>query len=543
MSRNHTSRPSPNAPSSDVTDSRRLDSAFEGMFLDASDVSGGDFNDDWGVADIEEALALSFVDDARLKDCIAAASASVWGVPLMRPAQLEACYRLLHPHHPNSLVVVHRTGGGKTHILRTLGVMERGIVLIFIPLLTLSADVMHKFQEANTTWGNVGVYHLDELYDANRRAFDSLLRRCSTMKRNTTSTLFMFLSPQFLVHHRNTLDIFLTCATERTLRLIAIDEAHIHVQHGTSFRADIRALRAEFFRKVYGNQPSVKRPRLIALSATFPTSYLRLLSNLLTVDVTPANCILRGSPQDFCQREIDMKLEICAKKAIFVSKGLVIVTSFLEQNPNSSVIIFCNSRQQSLHIASQLEKKLDMKKLAVDVLNINGSLDKTDKFWRIRIFCDNRHSRRGQFRALVTTNASNVGIDKHSISLQVRLEWSRDLLTYFQERGRGSRSQGVLSTCILFADLASYIYLMSQLIVSSQVDEDSAAISEDVEGFNSAISPSRHRPKRQQQDDKNAYALGPTARRSLRQRTTSELQDVIRFFCLNKGCQHARGES
>jgi len=188
------------------------------MFLDASDVAGGDFDDDWGVADTEETLALSFVHDARLKDCIAVASASVWVVPTMRPAQLGACYRLLHPHRPNSFVVVHRTGGGKTHILRTLGVIERGIVLIFIPLLTLSADVMHKFEVANTTWGNVGAYHLDELYDANHRAFESLLRRCSTMKRNTTSTLFMFLSQQFLVHHRNILDIFVTCARERTLR-------------------------------------------------------------------------------------------------------------------------------------------------------------------------------------------------------------------------------------------------------------------------------------------------------------------------------------
>jgi len=86
-------------------------------------------------------------------------------------------------------------GGGETHILRTLGVIERGIVLIFIPLLTLSADVMHKFEVANTTWGNVGAYHLDELYNANRRAFESLLRCCSMMKRNTTLTLFMFLSP------------------------------------------------------------------------------------------------------------------------------------------------------------------------------------------------------------------------------------------------------------------------------------------------------------------------------------------------------------
>ncbi len=75
-----------------------------------------------------------------------------------------------------------------------------------------------------------------------------------------------------------------------------------------------------------------------------------------------------------------MKLEMSAKKAIFISKGLAMVTNFLEQNPDCSVVIFCNSRQQSLHIAGQLEKKLDMKKLAVDVLNINGSLNKTNKF-------------------------------------------------------------------------------------------------------------------------------------------------------------------
>ena len=83
------------------------------MFLDASDVAGGDFDNNWGIANTEEALTLLFVNDARLKACIVAASAFVWGVPTMCPAQLEACYRLLHPHHPNSLVVVHRTGGGE----------------------------------------------------------------------------------------------------------------------------------------------------------------------------------------------------------------------------------------------------------------------------------------------------------------------------------------------------------------------------------------------------------------------------------------------
>ena len=72
----------------------------------------------------------------------------------MRPAQLlEACYQLLHPHRLDCLVVVHRTGGGGTHILRTLGVIERGVTFIFIPLLTLSADVMRKFENADNDVG------------------------------------------------------------------------------------------------------------------------------------------------------------------------------------------------------------------------------------------------------------------------------------------------------------------------------------------------------------------------------------------------------
>ena len=105
---------------------------------------------------------------------------------------------------------------------------------------------MHKFEEYNPTWGNVGVYHLDELYNCNRQLYHSLLSGCSLLGRDTSSTFFILLSPQFLflINHRDALDVFFLCAHERTLtlRVIAMDEAHIHVQHRTSFREDIRAL-------------------------------------------------------------------------------------------------------------------------------------------------------------------------------------------------------------------------------------------------------------------------------------------------------------
>ena len=335
---------SPDAPPARPPDTSKLDSTFDDMLLDRTVDADSDFIDDWGVADTEEALVLSGINETRLKDCIVAALASKWGIPTMRPAQLEACYHLLHPHRPDYLVVVHQTGGGGTHILLTLRVNKQGIILIFIPLLTLSADVMHKFEDANTTWGNISAYHLDELYNSNRSTFTRLMRRCFSIKQSMTSTLFLFLSPQFLVNHCDALDVFVTCAQERTLCVIAMDEAHVHVQHGTSFCNDICALRVEFFRRIYGNQLSDRWPRLIALSATFPTSYLCLLSKLLTVDFNINNCVLRGSEQEFSQREIKMKLEVCGQKSVFVSKGLSMATEFLDQNCNSSVFIFCNSR-------------------------------------------------------------------------------------------------------------------------------------------------------------------------------------------------------
>ncbi len=225
-----------------------------------------------------------------------------------------------------------------------------------------------------------------------------------------------------------------------------------------------------------------------------------------------------------------MKLELYSNKGLFVLKGLSMVTEFLQLNHDSCVVIFCNSRKLSQHFSFHFDKKLDQAKLTIDIININGSLDKIDKFWRIRLFCDNCHSCQGQFRALVTTNASNVGIDKHSIALQVRFEWPRDLLMYFQERGRESRSQGARSTCIVFADFASFIYLMSQLLMTSKQNDGQSSCGNVGEGFNSAISPWKHGTM--QQNAKETYPIGPIGWRNLRKRMKSELNEVLRFFVL-----------
>jgi hypothetical protein len=102
-----------------------------------------------------------------------------------------------------------------------------GIILIFIPLLTLSADVMSKFTCANQKFGAVAVHHLDKLFDANKQVYYNLLERCRGLRRSTTTTVFIFVSPQFLINHPEARKVFIECSHRTTLRVIALDEVHM----------------------------------------------------------------------------------------------------------------------------------------------------------------------------------------------------------------------------------------------------------------------------------------------------------------------------
>ena len=47
------------------------------------------------------------------------------------------------------LVLVHRTNGGKSHIMRMIGLRVAGVVVVIVPLLTLCADQIRKIDEAS----------------------------------------------------------------------------------------------------------------------------------------------------------------------------------------------------------------------------------------------------------------------------------------------------------------------------------------------------------------------------------------------------------
>ena len=77
--------------------------------------------------------------------------------------------------------------GGKSHVIQTIGVVEKGIMIVFVPLLALSVNVMEKFWSVNEHLGTVYVQHFDKLYGNNRETYDAVLKHYHDMKHTTTS--------------------------------------------------------------------------------------------------------------------------------------------------------------------------------------------------------------------------------------------------------------------------------------------------------------------------------------------------------------------
>ena len=138
--------------------------------------------------------------------------------------------------------------------------------------------------------------HLDELKDNNPLKYKWFLRRYEDIEieKDTTSTIFVFLSPQCLVHNSTTRNVMLCAATRHTLHLIVMDEMHLHVQHGKSFREECGELAVVLFKQVF--QPP-KGVRFLSITATLPTEYVPGLSRLTTLEFSQSY-IYRGTAGD-----------------------------------------------------------------------------------------------------------------------------------------------------------------------------------------------------------------------------------------------------
>ena len=233
----------------------------------------------------------------------------------------------------------------------------------------------------------------------------------------SSSSMFIFISPQKLVACGPIRAAILRCHQRKTLRLTVIDEAHLYAMHGRSFRGELRLLNKSFFQVVF-RAGGAYHPLFLLMTATMTRQLLPHLSNLTNVDWSLPQRQLWSSAQDFQRRYITIDLKLVDNMC---ASGASDAIDFLKQDEVGCACVFVNFVGETSKWTEKIESSLDAANIDAHVLAINGQMDKHEKFAFIRLFTGDIEMQGLNCRVVVGTSCVNTGIDQHNVRLVQRV--------------------------------------------------------------------------------------------------------------------------
>ena len=257
------------------------------------DLTGDDDHGDDGGFEDEDSVS----SDAEYVDQLENAARRVFGLQSLRPKQREAVEAILcGDDSDGKLLVVDRTGGGKSLILQLTAVAVARVTVVIVPLLSLTANQTASVSRASSKRMAITAIHLDETSWEDVEG--KVLPKIEAIPKETTSSLFLLCSPQYLATNKLFCDALLACNDRGMLRLVAIDEAHLFAMHGRSFRESIRVIAENFFFPLFASE-RISRPLFLAMTATMTERLLKDFSRLTHVDWSLERHQLWSSPAQF----------------------------------------------------------------------------------------------------------------------------------------------------------------------------------------------------------------------------------------------------
>lgn len=162
-----------------------------------------------------------------------------------------------------SCLVSMTTGGGKSLITQTIAYQKPGLTIVIVPTISLMLDQYYNAKEIikSDVDNEIFYYHSDSSLDE----FYSALK-------NKTARL-LFVSPESLIKNKLLREKIEEANSNHYLKNLVVDEAHIIIEWGSSFRIDFQCLDA--LRRNFINANSELRTFL--LSATYSDETIRQL--------------------------------------------------------------------------------------------------------------------------------------------------------------------------------------------------------------------------------------------------------------------------
>ncbi|MBQ3165683.1 MAG: ATP-dependent DNA helicase RecQ [Lachnospiraceae bacterium] len=328
------------------------------------------------------------------------------------------------------------TGGGKSLITQTVSYQGDGLTLVIVPTISLMMDQYSNAKNIikSNTDEEIFYYHSD----SDLKAFFKALS-------NKTARL-LFVSPESLIKNPQLKAKILEANKEKYLKNLIIDEAHIIIEWGSSFRIDFQCLDA--MRKNFmAENPEL---RTYLLSATYSDDTIRQLKMFYGND----------------DKWIEIRCERLRHETRF---DVVRCDNYGEKTRRLFQAIDLLPRPAIVYVKSPDDAdNLYNRLLERGYKNISTFTGSTDNNKRQRIINSWKNN---EFDLMIATCAFGVGVDKKDVRTVIHTYIPETPNKYYQEAGRGGRDGLPSLSSIIYTndDVDSAFTFVSKVITTEKL--------------------------------------------------------------------------
>lgn len=299
------------------------------------------------------------------------------------------------------------TGGGKSLVTQSVAYSEKkSLTIVVVPTVSLAIDQAKGAAEnIKSSDKNREILAYYAGVENSGQIFEEIKNK---------SAKILFISPEALLKNEQFKNLIQEAAQNHYLKNVVIDEAHIVVSWGDSFRVDYQCLEA-WRKELIKFNPELKT---FLLSATFDSRTIKILKSMFKTG----------------KKWIEIRCDALRKEPRFclISAGNFNdkkkkVLELVNKLPHP-MIIYVNSPDTAEYWKSYLFQ-FGYKNIQTFTGDTpNGVREKLIQGWS-----DN------QFEIMIATSAFGVGVDKPDVRTVLHLYVPEGADTYYQELGRGGR--------------------------------------------------------------------------------------------------------
>ena len=371
---------------------------------------------------------------------------------------------------PEPVLMVQPTGSGKSTIPLTCAVVPGGVTFVIENTLALASDQASKVASlVNPGIKVVKSYQLDKFKTNNelQRLCDGILAHLS---KNPSTSFVCYSSPKTLVN-ATTVSFVDQLVKERRLNLFCIDEIHLFIEFGISFRQVFQSLKNKNIKLFCNNDGSMKVPILL-MTATFDTNMFHLIQRMLGVKIY-SNNIFWVEAHEFQKRHIAIHMKYSTLIFKYTTDYL---SSHCNDRDDNKAIIISSTASRAKDIQEKIDSWLDSNdSIKGDSVLVVGDLETETKFAYTTKFTNSYFGVGGESflsdnlypRFLLgTPGCIGAGLDCSTVDLVCRVGLPSSIIHFIQEMCRcGRSSNSSNNTFSIIFHLNDYVYLVERLYV------------------------------------------------------------------------------